>query len=189
MKKIKMAALLMTMVFVITACNNNSSNDGKGTWKVTDTFSYSDIAKWNTMKTPSEGSGSGSAIETNTKDGFVTIKAADDGWGGLESSYLEIDLDKEPVIIAKIYENPDGSNWGMKIVPENAIEDHAWGLYLVPDNNLKWNKYAGVDLTSVLDDDFRAIYGSKFKVKIWIYAAGGPESTVSVSEIKLFNTK
>lgn len=190
MKKVKVVALIMVMVFVLAGCSNkDKSSNSDSSWTVKKTYAYSDIAKWSTMSTPVEGSGSGSVQETNTKDGYVTIQAADDGWGGLESAYFEIDLDKEPVILAKIFESPDGSNWGMKIIPENAIEDHLWGLYLVPDNNLKWNKYAGVDVTSVLDEDIRTIYGSKFNVKIWIYPAGGPEATVSVSEIILLNTK
>lgn len=192
MRKVKIAGLVLGMALMLTACGTNGTKKadaGLETWTVTENFSYDEIAKWGTMKTPSEGSGSGSAVETNTTDGFVTIKAADDGWGGLESDYIEIDLEKEPMIFAQIFENPDGSNWGLKIVPENAIEDHQWGLYLVPDNNLKWNKYAGVKVTDVLDEDFQAIYGTKVKVKLWVFAAGGPESTVSVSELKVINTK
>lgn len=186
-KNVKIAALLVSMVLVLTACSGGAS---KGeTWDVEKSFSCQEIAKWETMKTPNQGSGSGSVTEENTEDGFVTIKAADDGWGGLESEYIELDLDKDPMVLIKVFENPDGSNWGLKVVPENPIEDHAWGMYLIPDNNLKWNKYAGVDVNSVLDDDFKAIYGSKFKVKLWVFAAGGPESTVSVSEIKVLNTK
>ncbi|MDD4111734.1 MAG: hypothetical protein PHC56_01730 [Herbinix sp.] len=191
MKKAKLVALLLGMTLLFAACDKKAAetNAGTDTWTVQETFTYEQIAKWGTMKTPVEGSGSGSVVETNTSDGFVTIKAADDGWGGVESGYIELDLEKEPMIFAQIFENPDGSKWAMKIVPENAIEDHEWGLYLIPDNNLKWNKYAGVDVKSVLDDDFTAIYGTKVKAKIWILAAGGPESIVSVSEIKIINTK
>jgi hypothetical protein len=185
MKKTKMMVVLMMVVFVLAACGNA----GGEVWTVTNAFSYNDISKWGTMQTPSEGSGSGSVVETNTKDGYVTIKAADDGWGGLESDYFEIDLDKNPMIFAQIFENPDGSNWGMKVIPENPREEHKWGLYLVEDNNLKWNKYAGVDVSKVLDADFVAIYGSKLRVKIWIYAVGGPEALVSVSGIKVLNAK
>lgn len=188
MKKTKVIALLAGMVLALSACGKSNNTNGD-TWTVQENYSYDQIAKWGTMQTPSEGSGSGSVAETNTTDGFVTIKAAEDGWGGLESGYLELDLTKEPMILVQIFENPDGSNWGLKVVPENAIEDHQWGLYLIPDNNLKWNKYAGVDVCSILDEDFRAIYGDKVKVKLWIFAAGGPESTVSVSELKVINTK
>ena len=192
MKKTKIAGLVLGMALMLTACGTKDSTEttkGLETWTVTQDYNYDQIAKWGTMKTPNEGSGSGSAVDTNTSEGFVTIKAADDGWGGLESDYIELDLDKDPMILVKIFENPDGSNWGLKVVPENAIEDHQWGFYLVPDNNLKWNKYAGVDVNDVLDEDFKAIYGSKVKVKLWVFAAGGPESTVSVSELKVINTK
>lgn len=70
-----------------------------------------------------------------------------------------------------------------------AIADHEWGLYVINDNNLKWNKYAGVDLREALGDDFIDIYGEQCKIKLWIYPAGGPEGTVSVSEILVLNTK
>lgn len=192
MKKAKIFGLVLGMAVMLTACGSKDSaktNEGLETWTVAQSFSYDQIAKWESMKTPTEGSGSGSVVETNTSEGFATIKAADDGWGGVESEYIELDLEKEPMLFAQIFENPDGSNWGIKVVPENAIEDHQWGLYIVPDNNLKWNKYAGANLCDVLDEDFQAIYGTKVKVKIWVFAAGGPESTVSVSELKIINTK
>ncbi len=189
MKKTKIAALVLGMALVFTGCGTKPVDTGAEIWTVQETFSYDEIAKWESMKTPTEGSGSGSVVETNTTDGFVTVQAAEDGWGGVESDYIELDLEKEPMILAQIFENPDGSKWGLKVVPENASEDHQWGLYLVEDNNLKWNKYAGVDVTSVLDEDFQAVYGTKVKVKLWAFAAGGPESTVSISEIKVVNTK
>lgn len=185
---LKLVAVVCVLASVIslTACGGSGNGGG---WTVTNEFSYSDIASWNTMQTPVEGSGSGSAKATDTASGFVTIQAASDGWGGLESDYIEIDLAKEPLILAKVFECPDGSAWGMKIVPENAIEDHRWGLYLIPDNTMKWNCYGGVDLVSALGEDFAAIYGQQCKVKIWIYATGGPEATVSVSDIMVVNTK
>lgn len=189
MKKLLALGLTLVMaVSLLTGCGSKKA-DSKGGWSVVKEFGYKDIASWGTMQTPSEGSGSGSVDGVNDTDGYVTIKAAADGWGGLESGYFEIDLSKEPMILAKIFENPDGYNWGMKVVPENAMEDHAWGFYIMPDNNLKWNKYAGVNLKEALGDDFISVYGEKCKVKLWIYPAGGPEAVVSVSEILLINTK
>lgn len=189
MKKRVIAIMgVIALTLGLTACGSGAKSGGNS-WQVVNEFSYTDIADWGAMQTPSEGSGSGSVTETNTTDGFVTIKAADDGWGGLESDYIEIDLSKDPILFAQIFESPDGYTWGMKIVPENPIEDHEWGLYVIPDNNLKWNKYAGVDLKSMLGEDYIALYGEQSKVKIWIYAAGGPEGTVSVSDIILVNTK
>lgn len=189
MKKLLALGLVLVMAASLLAGCGSKKADSKGGWSVVKQFSYKDIASWGTMQTPSEGSGSGSVDGVNDTDGYVTIKAASDGWGGLESGYFEIDLSKEPMILAKIFENPDGYNWGMKVVPENAIEDHEWGFYIMPDNNLKWNKYGGANLKEALGDDFISIYGEKCKVKLWIYPAGGPEATVSVSEILLLNTK
>lgn len=192
----KLLVLVMTVVTAaacLTGCGSGKSgNDNAAaasTWSVSQEFSYKDIASWGSMQTPSEGSGAGSIAGTNDSDGYVTIQAASDGWGGVESGYFEIDLSKDPIILAKIFENPDGYSWGMKVVPENPIEDHEWGLYIIPDNNLKWNKYAGVDLKEALGDDFTDIYGEQCNIKLWIYPAGGPEGTVSVSEILVVNTK
>lgn len=189
MRRTKALALVLGMALLFTGCGAGSADAGSETWTVQETFGYDEIAEWKPMETPTEGSGSGSVIETNTTDGFVTIQAAEDGWGGVESGYIELDLEKEPMIFAQVFENPDGCKWGLKVVPENATEDQAWGLYLIEDNNLKWNKYAGVKVTSVLDEDFQAVYGTKVKVKLWAFAAGGPEATVSISEIKVVNTK
>lgn len=187
MKK-KLLALALAAVMAagcLTGCGNSSN----GGWTEAKHFTYKDISSWGTMQTPSEGSGSGKVVATNDADGYTTIQAAADGWGGVESGYFEIDLAKEPLLLAKIFENPDGYKWGMKIVPENPIPDHEWGCYIIDDNNLKWNKYAGIDLRETLGDDFISIYGEQCKIKLWIYPTGGPDATVSVSEILIMNTK
>ncbi len=183
---ITIIAVVCLLAIGLTACGKPAETNG---WSVVHEFSYKDIASWQSMKTPVEGSGAGTVGATDDASGFTTIKAASDGWGGVESDYFEIDLAKDPMILAKIFECPDGSKWGMKILPENAIEDHQWGLYIVPDNTMKWNCFAGVDLKSALGEDFVSIYGEQCKVKIWIYPAGGPDTTVSVSEIMVVNTK
>lgn len=189
MKK-RIALVVVAVVLVLgglTGCGNTSNT--KGGWTELQKFTYKDISGWKSMKTPSEGSGAGTVEATNDAEGFVTIKAAADGWGGVESGYFEVDLTKEPIILAKIFENPDEYKWGMKVLPENPISDHEWGLYIIPDNNLKWNKYAGVSLKEVLGQDYIDVYGEKGKMKLWIYPAGGPDATVSVSEILIMNTK
>lgn len=186
MKKLLSAGLVLVMAAgILTGCGSKEN----GGWEVTQNFGYNNIAEWTSMQTPSEGSGAGTIDAKNDADGYVTIKAAADGWGGVESGYFEIDLAKDPIILAQIFENPDGYTWGMKIVPENPIADHEWGLYVIPDNNMKWNKFAGVDLKEALGSDFTDIYGEQCKVKLWIYPAGGPEGTVSVSQILVVNTK
>ena len=139
MKKLLAMGIAVVMIAVcLTGCGARKSAGG---WEVTQNFSYKDIASWGSMQTPSDGSGAGTIASTNDADGYVTIKAAADGWGGVESEYFEIDLSKEPIILAQIF------------------------------------------------DDFKDIYGEKSKIKIWIYPAGGPEGTVSVSEIVVVNTK
>ncbi len=189
MKKIiiRITALicLLAVACGMAACGKEQDSG----WTVVKEYSYKDVASWEPMTTPTEGSGSGSVAATDDASGFVTIQAAADGWGGLESDYIEIDLSKNPIVLARIFECNDGNSWGMKVVPENAIEDHEWGLYIIPDNTMKWNCYGAADLRSTLGEDFISIYGEQCKVKLWIYAAGGPESTVSVSEIKVVNTK
>lgn len=185
-KLLGLGLAMMVAVGCLTGCGDTKTESG---WTQVQEFTYKDIASWGSMQTPSEGSGAGSVVATNDADGYVTIQAAADGWGGVESDYFEIDLSKEPMILAQIFENPDGYNWGMKVLPENPIADHEWGLYIIPDNNMKWNKYAGVDLKDALGDDFIDIYGEKCNIKLWIYPAGGPEGTVSVSEILVMNTK
>ena len=192
MKK-KLLALGVAAVMAVgclTGCGESGSgNSGSSGWTEVQHFTYKDIASWGSMQTPNEGSGSGSCAGTNDADGYVTVHAANDGWGGVESDYFEIDLSKDPMILVKVFENPDGYNWCLKIVPENPISDHEWGCYVIPDNNLKWNKYAGADLNEALGEEFAAIYGEQCKIKVWISAAGGPEGTVSVSELLVMNTK
>lgn len=189
MKK-RLVALGCAMMLTVGCLAGCGKTEEKVTgWTTVQDYTYEDIASWPSMQTPTEGSGSGSVIETNETDGYVTIQAAADGWGGVESDYFEIDLSKDPIVLARIFENPDGCTWGMKVVPEDPMEDHEWGVYVIPDNNLKWNTYAGVKLKDALGQDFIDIYGEQCNIKLWIYPAGGPEATVSVSEILIMNTK
>ncbi len=91
MKK-KLLALGMAAAMLagcLTACGNDSgSAGGGGGWTPVQEFTYKDIASWGSMQTPSEGSGAGSIAATNDADGYVTIQAASDGWGGVESGYF-----------------------------------------------------------------------------------------------------
>jgi hypothetical protein len=182
MKKGLFILLALSFGLFITACKEEADEANLG-WNATQTFAYSDIATWDGMETPVEGSGTGSVSETNTTDEFVTIQAASDGWGGLQSPSITLDLSTNPYIFAQIYESPDGSNWGMKFVPDNAGESGEWGYYLIEDNSMKWNKYAGVDVRDALGEDFVTLYGEEVTGKLWIFAAGGPTATVSVSQI------
>ena len=182
-KKFVLLMLALTLGFVVSACSEDEAEQETLGFNPTQTFTYSDIASWDGMVTPIKGSGTGSVVETNDTLGFVTIQAASDGWGGLESESITLDLSTNPYVFAQINESPDGSNWGMKFVPDNADESGEWGYYLIPDNSMKWNKYAGVDVRKALGEDFVTIYGEEVTGKLWIFAAGGPEATVSVSQI------
>lgn len=183
-KKVLSVVLASVVIVAAAACNNGGSSNGG-------VFSYEktpeDIAKWETMATPGEGGGQGT-VELG--DDAAIIKAAADGWGGIQSEEIELDLTKDPMILFQIKENADGFKWGAKFVPsELKIEDHAWGFYLVEDNNFKHNNYAGVDIRTKLGEEIITAYGEKIKGRIWIFAAGSPDATVEVSSVKMINTK
>lgn len=147
--------------------------------------SFQDIAAWNSMVTPGGGEGSASR-----GDNAAIIKAAPDGWGGVQSEKITLDLTKEPVLLVQVRENADGFKWGAKFVPSKpAVEDHAWGFYLIEDNNFKWNNYAGADLKLKLGQDFIDLYGQKAEGVIWLYAAGSPDAAVEITSVKIFNQR
>jgi len=183
MKKLIIVFVFMLALVLFVGC------DKKEKWEVAQTISYSEIAEWEPMVTPVENSGNGSIYETNTTDGYVTVKAAADGWGGVQSGSITLDLSKHPLLMVRVYENPDGSKWAVKFMPDNPVEGHEWGLYLIEDNNFKWNKYGVVDVRDMLGETIVELYGEKITGKIWLMAAGGPEAVVSVSEIKIVNTR
>jgi predicted small lipoprotein YifL len=147
-----------------------------------------DVAAWKPMETPSEeGGGSGSVTKG---DNAAVIKAAFDGWGGVQSEKITLDLTKEPVLMIQVKENADGFKWGAKFVPsEPVITDHEWGFYLIEDTNFKYNNYAAVDLKAKLGQDFIDAYGEKVEGVLWIYAAGSPDAVVEISSVKMFNQK
>jgi hypothetical protein len=144
-----------------------------------------EVARWTSMVTPGGGEGS-----VSSGSNVAIIKAAPDGWGGVQSEKITLDLSKEPVLLVQVRENADGFKWGAKFVPSTpAVEDHAWGFYLIEDNNFKWNNYAGVDLRAKLGQDFIGLYSEKVEGVIWLYATGSPEATVEITSVKMFNQK
>ena len=183
MRKTIIVFVLFFVVGLLVACKANEK------WEVVQTIDYTEIATWEPMETPVEDSGNGSVVETNETDGYVTIQAAADGWGGVQSGSITLDLSKNPLIMVRVYENPDGSKWGLKFLPDNPLEGHEWGFYLIEDNNFKWNKYGVVDVRDMLGETIIEAYGEKITGKLWLMAAGGPEAIVSISEIKIVNTK
>jgi hypothetical protein len=147
--------------------------------------SAADIAKWTSMVTPGGGEGT---VETG--DNVAIIKAAADGWGGVQSQKITVDFSKDPMLLVRVKENADGFKWGAKFVPANLeIEDHAWGVYLIEDNNFKWNNYGAVNMRDKVGEDFISMYGEKIEGVLWIYAAGSPEAVVEVTEVKILEQK
>lgn len=187
MKKMLSIALASALLFTAAACNSKTGDkngDDLYFWEV----SAEDIAKWEPMDTPSEEGGGQGSVKMG--DGAAVVTAAFDGWGGVQSEEITIDLSKDPFLLIQIKENADPYKWGAKFVPsEIELDDHAWGFYLAEDNNFKHNNYAGIDLREKLGADIIALYGEQIKGHIWIMAAGGTEATVEVASMKMFNQK
>lgn len=178
-KRLLSLVLSLVLALSLVACDNSTGN--VYFW----TQNASDIAAYESMETPGGGEGS---VESG--DEVAIIHAADDGWGGVQSPEIELDLSKDPMLLVQIAENPDEYNWGAKFVPSDpAIEDHEWGFYILEDNNFKHNNYAGADLREKLGEEFIDLYGEQVKGRFWIMAAGGPEATVEVRSMAMFNQK
>ncbi|MGO4936239.1 hypothetical protein ACTQ54_01135 [Fundicoccus sp. Sow4_H7] len=145
-------------------------------------FTAEDVANWVPMETPGGGQGT---VELG--DGAAIIRAKEvDGWGGIQSDMIEIDLSRNPLLFIRVKENGDGFKWGAKFVPSvPEIEEHEWGMYLVEDNNFKWNNYAVVDIKDKLGEPFINLYGEELEGVIWIFASGNPEASVEISEVKV----
>jgi len=178
-KKVFVASMLLVVMLLSAACTQGA----KGVYIYEK--DYQAISAWKPMETPGGGEGT---VEKG--DSAAIIKAAPDGWGGVQSEKVTLDLSKNPMLLVQVRENLDGFKWGAKFVPSNLqVEDHAWGFYLIEDNNFKWNNYAGVDLREKLGKDFIDLYGEKVEGVFWIYAAGSPEAVVEVTSVKIFNQK
>lgn len=177
------AAVILTAA-AMTACSVFGGSGG-GASPYFYNKGFTDIAAWTSMVTPGGGEGS-----VSRGDNAAVIKAAPDGWGGVQSEKITVDFTKDPVLLVQVRENADEYKWGVKFVPAKpAVEDHAWGLYLIEDNNFKWNNFAGTDLRAKLGQDFIGLYGEKVEGVFWIYAAGGPTATVEITSVRMFNQK
>ena len=180
LKNILLTVVLLGVLILTIGCSQ-AKKDGVFFYNK----DYNAIASWEPMVTP--GGGEGSA---DKGDNVAIIKAAPDGWGGVQSEKVTLDLSKHPILLVQVRENQDGFKWGAKFVPSNLqLDDHAWGFYLIEDNNFKWNNYAGVDLRAKLGQIFIDLYGEKVEGAFWLYAAGSPEATVEITSVKMFNQK
>ena len=74
-------------------------------------------------------------------DGVAVIKAASDGWGGVQSEKVTL-ICQNPMLLVQVRRILTDSV-GRQVCSSNLqVEDHAWGFYLIEDNNFKWNNYA-----------------------------------------------
>jgi hypothetical protein len=181
LKKLFLSLVVILSITVLAGCQSNEKEDLF--YFVHDAAA---IGQWIPMETPAPGGGEGSV----TVSGNVAIvKAAADGWGGVQSAPFTIDLSKDPMLFVQVAESADGYKWGAKFVPTvPAVDGHEWGVYLIEDNDFKWNNYAVSDIVAKLGQDFIDLYGTEVEGVIWIMAAGA-EATVEVTEIKLMNQK
>lgn len=180
-KKIVLSFIVIFTFTLLAGCKKEQENLFFYTQNATE------IAEWKSMVTPAPGGGEGTVT---AGDNVAIVKAAADGWGGIQSEPVTLDLTKDPLLFVQIKENADGFKWGAKFVPTTpAVDGHEWGVYLIEDNNFKWNNYAVSDIKAKLGQDFIDIYGEKIEGVIWIYTAGGPEATVEVTSVKLMNQK
>ena len=181
-KKLGLIGLLVIAIAIFVGCQD-STDGGEDLFFYTETAE--EIAEWGSMETPGGGEGS---VELG--DGVAIVQAAADGWGGIQSEPITIDLSKDPLLFVQVSESADGFQWGAKFVPTNPeIEDHEWGMYVIEDNNFKWNNYAVADIREKLGESFIDLYGEEVEGYIWIHAAGGPEATVEISQVKMLNQK
>ncbi|MDR0554608.1 MAG: hypothetical protein LBG76_07410 [Treponema sp.] len=178
-RKCVIAVMAAAFVFASAGCQKQGGVSWVYNWD------SNSIAAWGPMATPGGGEGS-----VSRGGGAAIVHAAADGWGGVQSGKISLDLSKDPVLLVQVRENADGFKWGAKFVPANpAVDDHAWGFYLIEDNNFKWNNYAGTDMKLKLGQDFTGLYGEKFEGVLWIYAAGSPDATVEITSVRIFNQK
>ena len=181
LKKFVLSGLILS-VLLFVGCQQKAAEEESLFYY---TQSAKEIADWASMVTP--GGGEGSA---ELGDNVAIVKAAADGWGGVQSAPITLDLTKEPMLFVQIKESADGFQWGAKFVPSDPeIEDHEWGMYLIEDNGFKWNNYAVSDIGYKLDQSFIDVYGEKVEGVLWIFAAGGPEAVVEISQVKIMNQK
>ncbi|WP_413377276.1 hypothetical protein [Alkalihalobacillus sp. 1P02AB] len=179
LKKVFMSIGFIAILGLAVGCQQQESAE--------DLFFYTqsaeEIADWTSMVTPGGGEGSASL-----GDDVAIVQAAEDGWGGVQSEPITLDFSKDPMFFIQIKESADEFQWGAKFVPTTPeIEEHAWGVYLIEDNNFKWNNYAAVDIADKVGEDFISLYGEEVEGVIWVYATGGPEAEVEVTEVKMLN--
>lgn len=175
----------MASLLFVAGCGEQSGNESSANELFSYTQDGADVAEWTSMETPGGGEGS---VELG--DDVAIIHAASDGWGGVQSDTISIDLSRDPLLFVRVKESGDDFKWGAKFVPSSPeIDEHNWGMYLIEDNNFKWNNYAVVDIKDKLGESFVHLYGEDLEGVIWLMASGSSEATVEISEVKIMYQK
>lgn len=183
MKKLLGLASLL-LVFTLAACGTPTEESG---WELAYSFSYTDIAAFAPMVTPGGEADQGSVMGVDNDGGFVTIKAGPNGWGGVQTPALTLDLSREPIFLVRVNESPDAFKWGAQTILSSLVGE-SWALYVINDNDMKWNQYAGGNIADAIGVTYSE-YGTVLDLHFWIYPAGSPDAFVEITEILVFYTK
>jgi len=175
--------LVLVGVFTLAACDSGEVTEDVDSWEVAYEFSYDEISEWDPMVTPGGEDDQGSVDSVDDDSGFVSIKAGPNGWGGLQTPALEVDMTRNPFLFVQVYESEDGFNWGAQTIIDDQVGDE-WALYVISDNGLKWNHYAGGSIADGVGNIYDE-YGENLDLRFWVYPTGGEEATVEISSIKI----
>lgn len=182
MKKL-LALVSLLLVFTLAACGAPAQESG---WELAYSFSYDEIALFDKMVTPGGEADQGSVFSIDHEGGFVTIKAGPNGWGGVQTPALTLDLSREPIFLVRVKESPDAFRWGAQTLLSSLVGE-SWGLYVINDNDMKWNQYAGGNVTDAIGVVYSE-YGTILDLHFWVYPAGSPDAFVEITEIVVFYT-
>lgn len=185
MKKLLLLTALFTSMFVLAACDSAATEEGG--YELAYSFTYEEIALFDLMITPGGAVDQGVVMGVDHEGGFVTIKAGPNGWGGVQTPALNLDMSREPIFLVRVNESPDAFKWGVQTLLSDLVGE-SWGLYIINDNDMKWNQYAGGNIADSIGVTY-SDYGTILDLHFWIYPAGSPDAFVQITEIVIFYTK
>ena len=184
MKKI-LGFLVLLSVFTLAACGTTEEQNSG--WELAYSFTYAEIAEFALMITPGGADDQGSIVAVDHDGGFVRIQAGPNGWGGVQTPALNLDLSREPIFLVRVHESPDAFRWGAQTILSDLVGD-SWALYVINDNDMKWNQYAGGNIADAIGVTYSE-YGDVLDLHFWLYPAGSPDAIVEITEILVFYTK
>lgn len=183
MKKL-LALLALVLVFTLAACGEAEPEGG---YELAYSFSYDEIAAFDLMVTPGGEVDQGSVASVDDDGGFVRIQAGPNGWGGVQTPALSLDMTREPIFMVRVNESPDAFNWGAQTIHSDLVGE-SWALYVINDNGMKWNQYAAGNIADAIGVTYTD-YGDVLDLHFWIYPAGSTDAFVEITEITVFYTK